>query len=74
MGLLGVSVFCCFVFLYRTRSRLMKLRRTKSRLQDSLHTLHTVYGSKAKIVCGIENDRKNGQYIPNRTRKRKEDL
>lgn len=52
----------------------MKLRRTKSRLQDSLHTLHTVYGSKAKIVCGIENDRKNGQYIPNRTRKRKEDL
>lgn len=39
----------------------MKLRRTKSRLQDSLHTLHTVCGSKAKIVCGIENDKR----IPN---------
>lgn len=52
----------------------MKLRRTKSRLQDSLHTLHTVYGSKAKIVCGIENDRKNGQYIPNNKKKERRPL
>ena len=34
----------------------MKLMRTKLRLQDSLHTLHTVCASKANIVCGIETD------------------